>query len=261
MDIASASKLIFGAYVVERYKDNLSQANAQAMRMGSGYVSFDYTACMNLENGNPSTTVDDCFIATHGLTANNHYSPIDVGHFYYNGGHFQFYADDNSLNLGDKTNATLADEMKNQLGQGLNIAYSSPQLAGGAHLTPGDYAQFLQKIVSGGLAIRDHLGEDPVCTNKDTCDTAIYSPAYPHSWHYSWGHWVEDDPTNGDDGAFSSPGAFGFYPWIDASKKYYGILARRESVLDAVLENASPYKDSAMCGRLIRKAFLTGVEQ
>ena len=28
------------------------------------------------------------------------------------------------------------------------------------------------------------------------------------------------------DGAFSSPGLFGFYPWIDAGKTYYGVLAR-----------------------------------
>jgi len=28
------------------------------------------------------------------------------------------------------------------------------------------------------------------------------------------------------DGAFSSPGAFGFYPWIDRTKTNYGVLAR-----------------------------------
>jgi CubicO group peptidase (beta-lactamase class C family) len=137
----------------------------------------------------------------------------------------------------------------------LNIAYGSPQLAGGAHMSAADYAQFLRKIISGGLAIKEHLGEDPVCTLPGaSCPTAIYSPASPYNWHYSWGHWIEDDSSIGDDGAFSSPGAFGFYPWIDSSKQYYGILARRSDTIGA-------YKDSAMCGRLIRAAFLTGIAQ
>jgi hypothetical protein len=71
------------------------------------------------------------------------------------------------------------------------------------------------------------------------------------SWHYSIGHWVEDDPKVGD-GAFSSPGAFGFYPWIDASKTYYGVVARAE---------APGALESVYCGRLIRKAWVTGGAQ
>ncbi len=267
MDIASASKLIFGAYVVESFKSNLSKADAQAMRMGSGYVSLQYEACVD------SATVYDCYSAPHVapnlLNKNNSdLTQSDVGQFYYNGGHFQRYAaaatTDNppGLGLGSLDNAGLAGEMEKLLGQELTIAYSSPQLAGGAHMSAADYAQFLRNILSGGLAIRDHLGEDPVCTNPSTCSTAIYSPAEPYSWHYSWGHWIEDDPSNGDDGAFSSPGAFGFYPWIDASKKYYGILARKVGSIDISQGvTVQAYKASVLCGRLIRAAFLTGVEQ
>jgi hypothetical protein len=250
MDIASASKLIFGAYVVESFKTDLSKADAQAMRMGSGYVSLEYAICLGKAN------VDDCFQAKHLLTQvhNSDYTDADKGKFYYNGGHFQWYADV-GLKLGSLDNAGLAAEMKNQLGTELNIAYGSPQLAGGAYMSADDYAQFLRKIISGGLAIKDHLGEDPVCTLPGTsCPTAVYSPASPYNWHYSWGHWIEDDSSIGDDGAFSSPGAFGFYPWIDSSKQYYGILARRS-------DTSGAYKESAMCGRLIRAAFLTGVAQ
>ena len=248
MDIASATKLIFGAYVVESFKTDMSNANAQAMRMGSGYVSLEYTSCVG------ATNVDACFTVKHLLTNvhNSDYTDADKGQFYYNGGHFQAYADQ-VLNLGSLDNAGLANEMKNQLGQELNIAYSSPQLAGGAHMSAADYAQFLRKILSGGLAIKDHLGEAPVCTLPSACPTtAIYSPS-PYNWHYSWGHWIEDDSSIEDDGAFSSPGAFGFYPWIDSSKQYYGILARKST--------SGAYIDSVMCGRLIRKAFLTGITQ
>ena len=71
------------------------------------------------------------------------------------------------------------------------------------------------------------------------------------SWHYSVGHWVEDDPVVGD-GAYSSAGLFGFYPWIDASKTYYGIVGR--VIPDGAM-------DSVECGRIIRKAWLSGISQ
>ncbi len=72
------------------------------------------------------------------------------------------------------------------------------------------------------------------------------------SWHYSIGHWVEDDRVVGD-GAFSSAGAFGFYPRIDAGKASYGIVARSSG--------AGSGFESASCGRLIRKAWATAVAQ
>jgi len=87
---------------------------------------------------------------------------------------------------------------------------------------------------------------------SDRIDKALFAPIPPsESWHYSVAHWVEDDPKVGD-GAFSSPGAFGFYPWIDASKSYYGVVAR-----------AAPNGAwaSVQCGRLIRKAWLVGKSQ
>ena len=57
------------------------------------------------------------------------------------------------------------------------------------------------------------------------------------------------------DGAFSSAGAFGFYPWIDTSKRYYGIVARQDFF------SARAGVDSAYCGRVIRKAWVTGTAQ
>ena len=48
-------------------------------------------------------------------------------------------------------------------------------------------------------------------------------------WHYGYGLWVEChqarfDQTCIDLGIFSSPGLFGFYPWIDRKNNYYGII-------------------------------------
>jgi CubicO group peptidase (beta-lactamase class C family) len=210
------------------------------MRMLSGYTSLTYDSCVG------ASTVSACFMAASNATL----TAADVGHFFYNGGHFQKYAVD--LGLGPADGPALTADIKSQIGPELAFVYSSPQLAGGVKTSASDYAVFLRKILAGKLAIRDHLGENAVCTLPAACPGAIYTPA-PGAWHYSYGHWVEDDPVTGD-GAFSSPGAFGFYPWIDATKTYYGVLSRYS------LEPKA-YVDSALCGAALRRAFITGAAQ
>ncbi len=110
---------------------------------------------------------------------------------------------------------------------------------------------FLQKVVGGQLLFKNFLGVDPVCTLPQSCPgQALRSPVRA-AWHYSYAHWVEDAP--GGDGAFSSPGAFGFYPWIDSSKTYYGIVSRAGRARDG---EGAGYA-SALCGHEIRRAFFS----
>ena len=181
MSIASASKLVFGAYVVERFKADLTMLDASAMRMLSGYTSLTYDSCVG------ASTVSACLAAGNNATL----TAADVGHFFYNGGHFQKYAVD--LGLGADDNQALAADIKATIGNEFAFTYGSPQLAGGIRTSASDYAAFLRKILSGGLAMRDHLGEAPVCTEPSSCPSALYSPA-PAAWHYSYAHWIEDDP-------------------------------------------------------------------
>jgi CubicO group peptidase (beta-lactamase class C family) len=178
---------------------------------------------------------------------NEVHTPADEGFFSYGGGHYQKYAVD--LGLGALGNPGLAAEIEETLGGGIEVAFAAPQPAGGMRMTPAQYAHFLRAILAGDLAIAGHLGAAAVCTLPAACESARYSPV-PYAWHYSYGHWVEDDPDTGD-GTFSSAGAFGFYPWIDASKSWYGIVARKEI-------GAGAGVDSADCGRAIRRAFMTG---
>ncbi|MFD1712495.1 hypothetical protein FVQ98_09520 [Ottowia sp. GY511] len=49
----------------------------------------------------------------------------------------------------------------------------------------------------------------------------------------------------------TSAGSFGFYPWMDASKTWYGIVARAD-------QSGSGF-DSFQCGQLIRSAWMQGV--
>ena len=105
---------------------------------------------------------------------------------------------------------------------------------------------------SGQLKIAALLGTHPVCTNPHTCSDAVYTPIPTESDHYSIGHWVEDDPAVGD-GAFSSAGKFGFYPWIAHDKAWWGVVAR-----DVRNGDEQEGVASMKCGRRIRAAWVAG---
>ena len=241
MPIASASKWLYAAYVVQKRQGVLSASDIQFLNFRSGYTNF--SICLQTQ------TIDSCL----AYLNNGAYSAATDGQFDYGGGHMQKHA---SLEgLGALDNAGLAAEVRSQIGTDIGLAYSQPQPAGGGASTADDYARYLRKLLGGTLWMSAALGTHPVCTNPTTCPAgqAISTPIPSNeSWHYSVGHWVEDDPVVGD-GAFSSPGAFGFYPWVDASKTWYGVLARQDSAGSGV--------DSVYCGRLIRKAWVTGVAQ
>jgi len=159
--------------------------------------------------------------------------------------------------MASMTGADVALAYQSQLGSDIAVSFNGPLLAGGAITSAQSYAVFLRKILNGQLQIAGLLGYQKTCTLPGTCATAEYSPL-PANWSYSVGHWVEDDPVVGD-GAFSSPGAFGFYPWIDASKTGYGILARHANV--SITGDDPVAVESVVCGRLIRKAWSTATAQ
>lgn len=232
MKIASASKWVFGAYVLEKIgKDKTPSADQVAMlEMRSGFTQFSPIRCLL------SRSVESCMDSR----GNDEKDAKTVGKFSYGGGHSQRLAV--SLGLGRMSADQLTTEVKRYLGSDLGFRYDRPQLAGGMASTPADYAKFLRKIMSDQLRMHDFLGYRPVCTQ---CGSAVSSPA-KEAWHYSLNHWVED--ASGDDGAFSSPGLMGFYPWISADKSTYGILAREKL-------SASAYWDSVQCGRAIRSAW------
>lgn len=253
MAYASASKWVYASYVAERRKGELTDQDIQFLHFESGYTRFH--VCLSTD------TVKSC--QSRALNGFGQSDPATVGLFDYNGGHMEQHA--LLMGLGPLGNEGLAAAIRlglHALGDDWQFSYSQPQLAGGGAGTAADYGRFLRGIVSGDLKMSALLGSHAVCTNPTTCKTAVKTPIpETESWHYAVGHWVEDDPKVGD-GAFSSPGAFGFYPWIDAGKQYYGILAR-ESHAGAGTSDGSerPAIDSVDCGRLIRAAWLSGEAQ
>ena len=236
MAIASASKLVYGAYVAEERAGALTDTDVHDLTFESGYTDFD--ACLQ------DQTVATC----EAYESNGTYEAANDGKFFYGGGHMEKHADDNGLAAMD--NATLATAINTMLGTSFD--YSQPQLAGGIYTSATAYGAFLQRIVGGQLKIGALLGTHSVCTQPSTCATAVYSPIPDEADHYSIGHWVEDDPAAGD-GAFSSPGAFGFYPWVSHDKALWGVLAR-----SAKVSGEQEGVASMLCGRRIRAAWVAG---
>ena len=236
MNLASASKWLYSTYAVQRLNGALSESDLKMLQMRSGYTHF--TVCY------PFQTVRGC----QRFADNDQYEAANDGRFYYDGGHMQKHAVVNGL--GRLNRKGLTEEVMSYLGPNLSLQYGVPALAGGGFGNARGYAVVLRKIMRDELLMGGLLGSNPICTNPAVCPSeAAYSPTpRSESWHYSIGHWVEDDPAVGD-GAFSSPGSLGFYPWIDASKSFYGIVAR---------EAEFGFYPSVECGRLIRKAWQTG---
>jgi hypothetical protein len=249
MNLYSASKWLFGAYVVELRGGVLSAADIAALNMTDQYNQMRNGTCTGVQS------VAECDVAGNGVTG-------AAGPFHYNSGHFQHLGA--GLPIGIDHTDVLKTDMDGQLGTGLSYTWTTAELAGGASDSATGYRAFLRRILGGPLSqTKAALGMNAVATNPSTtgCTDGSQTSCIPgrpfvnEQAHYSLGHWVEDDPSG--DGAFSSPGFAGFYPWIDSTRTWYGIVARE--VPNPGTDDA--FDGSIVCGRLIRHAWLTGVAQ
>jgi hypothetical protein len=238
MNIASASKWLYGGYVVQRRAGTPTPEDIQHLNFQAGYSEF--SSCRR------GQTVGECQV----FRDNDKLVDKAVGKFDYSGGHMQHHAV--LMGLGALDNAGLAREMRSVLGRDIQMSYSQPQLAGGVVTSAADYTRFLRRLLTGELHLGKQLGQHAVCTNRRQCPGEALDTPLPldEAFHYGLGYWIEDDPETGD-GTFSSAGAFGFYPWIDAAVQHYGVIARKGAT-------GSGY-DSMLCGREIRAAYMSGL--
>lgn len=237
MNIASATKWMFAAYAAQHHA--LDSADFPFLGMTSGYKNMGGQCQTN-------DSVDTC-LATG--TYNVYSAPYD-GLFFYNGGHMERYASV-VLGLGPDHIIALRTAFESMLGLG-PIQWTQPLMAGGIYTTPDMYAAFLRKILAGQLAIAAWLG-----TNTVPASALLGAPNSPapvdEPWTYSLGHWVEPGPPYSD-GSFSSGGSLGFYPWINAARGLYGIVARNSLTGS---DSGTIGIESVRTGQAVRKAFLS----
>lgn len=278
MLIASASKWVYSTYFTEvagTVRDGVGTmpaAYVPFLNFTSGYTNFAVASC------SPEFTVGACMLFLNNETRTD----ANIGKFDYDGGHLQvlggggdatlradkfFMANLNNFTLApqaltDKMRAALAAKVPNYV-----PSYHTTELAGGAEMSAANYAEMLKGLVRKDNPLKMAAFLQPVavnpyavCTNAadPACGPgkAVHTPVPANeSWSYGLGHWIESDPKVGD-GSYSSAGWFGFYPWVDASKTYYGIVARK----NLITGEGNGYA-SVVCGRAIRKAFMTGEVQ
>jgi hypothetical protein len=272
LEIASASKWLYAASYVQMHGGDIGDASeVKFLNFTSGFASIG-AACLG-------RSVASCNAFTMNTAPGTTDAPgvadLAVDRFDYNSGHLEAHAERYGT-LGSATAQTLGAAISSRLGLPLQLSYVNPLLAGGGKTSAEQYAQFLQAMLRGDLQLRALLGSHAVCTLSadyaelfhESCD-AVASPWWPatsgkradtadldrvQNVHYSLGHWVESD------GAFSSPGLYGFYPWIDATKTWYGLIARRQvfKIFDEAHPDTSAYAQSVQCGQALRAAWLDG---
>lgn len=272
--IASGSKMVYAAYIMALRNGvaNYTSDDITALNFTDGYAN-----CGNSTGGGSAATCDRSVYSTINLclTQTGPTGPFNqqlssaIGKFAYDACHMENHASRFTA-LGNVNFASLFAVMNTTMNlTGDNFLYSQPLPAGGVYGSSNDYAIVLRALLSG-LINNDALGTHSVCTNAGgnysaqtvggvfpgptSCVAQAGSPI-PENWQYSMGFWIETAPGSHGDGAFSSPGAFGFVPWIDSTKTWYGTVARSTQPT-----GGSGYI-SEKCGRLIRHAWITGVEQ
>ena len=102
--------------------------------------------------------------------------------------------------------------------------------AGGALSTPNDYLNFLVMILNKGTYNGKRiLSENSIAqmqVNRINDDVKIaYSPAEAGNFGYGFGEWMmKDSPSANPNGAVTSPGLFGSFPWVDNKNKYAAFM-------------------------------------
>jgi len=268
--IASASKWVYSTYVVQvRTAATILAETSSSSPYDIPYLNFT-SGWVFLGNYPPTSTtcglldsVDQCIAGIPGDPLAPDASV--VGAFWYDSDHMEEHSS-LVMGMGGDGVGDIQTAIQSVLGADLNFAFSLPITAIGIYTTSDDYAAFLRNILNGTYQMSQTLSAFSVCTNwtvpgcnavpNESPITTASNDA--EAWHYSLGHWIEDDPSVGD-GSFSSPGALGFYPWVDKTSTYYGLLVRE----DAAAQTSGSYDgyQSAVCGRLIRQAWMSGVEQ
>jgi CubicO group peptidase (beta-lactamase class C family) len=132
-------------------------------------------------------------------------------------------------------------QLKNPLGLGPDMLWytgprqaqgtSNPLIAGGLRATMNEYARILQLEYNRGVYQGNRLISDALFTAQSTEPypaAEIGSSPFANvglEFHYGLASWLECTPPASNCAVQSSPGAFGFTPWVDRDGGYYAMVA------------------------------------
>jgi CubicO group peptidase (beta-lactamase class C family) len=163
------------------------------------------------------------------------------GRFDYGSTHLHVAARMAEVVTGQNWSDVFATQLKIPLGLGADMLYytaprqgvgtSNPLVAGGLRTTMNEYARVLQLEFNRGTYqgnaligawLFDAQATEPY-PNAEIGNSPFQKIGM--NYHYGLGAWLECPPPASNCTVLSSPGAFGFTPWVDRDGGYYAILA------------------------------------
>jgi CubicO group peptidase (beta-lactamase class C family) len=113
---------------------------------------------------------------------------------------------------------------------------ANPRVAGGLGSSLPDYEQLLDMLITRGFhAGQSFLSAATVATIVNDRVNGLPGTCVPPAVDrvaYGTGCWIDTVGPGGFTNEASSPGAFGFNPWIDLRRGYYGIVMQQGQNLD-----------------------------
>jgi hypothetical protein len=103
----------------------------------------------------------------------------------------------------------------------------NPRIDGGARSSLDDYGRFLEMLLGGGVFRGERilsLASVTQMRNDQTFGVPIVSSPAQGDTRYGLGTWRDAVAPGGDPIRVSSPGAFGFTPWLELDLGYYGVF-------------------------------------
>lgn len=174
-----------------------------------------------------ATTVQACARAIYDSGLNS----APGSSFSYGGTAFQIAAAMAEAATGKTINQIVNEELVTPFGLSGTGFYSpsltNPMMAGGGFSTVEDYAKVMAAMLDGRLA----ANRAEFIRDRSAGLTVLYDPTANATteWHYALGAWRECDQKPFSAGCtaqqlVSSPGAFGWTPWIDYDRGYWAII-------------------------------------
>ena len=246
--IASASKWVAGLTIlrlVNAGKLSLDSTTGQVLGWKGPQAAITLEQLLSFTSGLPPR--DACTLRPGILTADcvatlsklKLVAPPGT-RFDYGNTHLHVAAGLAEVATGKSWNEIFGTELRAQLGIGAEAVFytwprksegtTNPLIAAGMQMTMNEYAKVLELVYHRGVYRGQRLINDALFTAQAT-------ESYPKAvigdspmqrvglaYHYGLANWLECPPPAVDCPVQTSPGAFGFTPWVDRAGGYYAIL-------------------------------------
>lgn len=242
--IASASKLVSGV-VIFRLMDegylNLDSSAAEVLGWTGDEGAVTLRQLLSFTSGLPpenrctyqsTVTLADCVvtISQAGLDA------APGTRFDYGSVHLAVAGRMAEVVTGQSWNNLFASQLRDPLGLPADIVYyanplkgtgtDNPLLAGGLQMSMNEYEHILHFVFDKGVWQGSALMAPGIFDTQtiDPYPDAVVGKSPGSSLRYGLTAWLECTTPQTGCAAISSPGAFGFTPWLDRATGYYAIL-------------------------------------